>query len=77
MQTKANLLIIVEEQHWKEKGYWSFDNDTVRNVPVFDDDINSSPDIDNPKSYFLVLDEGINVSAGRAEKKLGITFKYQ
>ena len=77
MQTKANLLIIVEEQHWKEKGYWSFDNDTVRNVPVFGDDINSSPDIDNPKSYFLVLDEGINVSAGRAEKKLGITFKYQ
>ena len=34
-----------------EKGFWSFDNDTARNVIIFSIDNNSSsPHIDNPKN---------------------------
>ena len=36
------------------KGFWSFDNDTARNVAISGaDNISSSP-IDNPKNNFLV-----------------------
>ena len=54
------------------KGFWSFGNDTVRNVITFSVDNNSSPHIGNPKNNFLALGqrptEGINGSVGAAEK---------
>ena len=34
-------------------GYWSFDNDTARNVIIFGVDNNSSSHADNGKSNFL------------------------
>ena len=55
------------------KGFWSFDNGSARNVVIFGVDHSSSSHID-PKNNFLVLavgpTEGINGSAGKAEKKL-------
>ena len=63
------------------KGYWSFDNDTARNVVIFGVDISSSPHINNLKNDFLVLGErtteGINGSVGAAEKKLVLTLVKQ
>ena len=63
------------------KGYWSFDNDTARNVLIFGVDNSSSSHIDNPKNNFLVSDEepteGINGSAGTAEKRLVLTLVSQ
>ena len=50
------------------KGFWSFDNGSARNVVIF------GVDHIDPKNNFLVLaggpTEGINGSAGNAEKKL-------
>ena len=54
------------------KDYWSFDNDTARNVVIFSGDDSSSSGPDNPKNDFLVLGEklteDINGSVGTAEK---------
>ena len=59
-------------------GFWSFDNDTARNVIVFGVDNNSSSHADNGKSNFFELVEGlahgINGSFGSAEKKISINF---
>ena len=61
------------------KGYWSFDNDTARNVAIFGVDISSSPHINNLKNDFLELGkrptESINGSVGAAEKQLVLTLK--
>ena len=55
------------------KGFWSFDNDTARNVVTFGVDNSSLPHIDNPRNNILVLGkgptEGINGSVGTTEKK--------
>ena len=50
MLTEVNLPI-------NGKGYWSFDNDTARNVLIFG--VNNSPSSNNdtPKNNFLVLGE--------------------
>ena len=37
------------------KYYWSFDNDTARNVIIFDVDNSSSSYIDNPKKLLMVV----------------------
>ena len=62
------------------KRYCRFNNDTARNVTLFGVDKSSSSHIDNPKNNCLVLGEGptegINGSAGRAEKKLVLTNYY-
>ena len=39
-------------------GWWSFDNDTARNVKIFGVDNSSSSHSDNHKNNFLILDEG-------------------
>ena len=55
-------------------GFWSFDNDTIRNVIFFGVDISSSSHSDNRKNTFLILGEGsmygINGSFGLPEKNL-------
>ena len=60
-----------------EKNFWSFDNDTARNVIIFGVDNSSSAHTDNPRN-FLVLSKGptevIDVSVGAAEKKFSINF---
>ena len=57
---------------------WSFNNDTARNVIIFDIDNSSSYHADNCKNNFLVLGEGptfeINGSFGSPEKKCSINF---
>ena len=55
-------------------GSWSFDNDTARNVVIFDVDNISSSHSDNRKNNYLILGEtfGINGSFGSAEKKFRI-----
>ena len=35
MQTKVNLLTMVEEIAFDGKSYWSFENDYARNVAIF------------------------------------------
>ena len=40
------------------KGFWSFDNDTAKNVVTFGVDNNESSHIGNPKNKFLVLGKG-------------------
>ena len=54
------------------RGYWSFDNGTVRNVVIFGVDNSLSSHIDNPKNNFLALGEGptegINGSVDISEK---------
>ena len=54
------------------KGFWSFDYGTARNFVFFGVYNSSSPHIGNPKTNFLVLDEGptegTNGSVGTAEK---------
>ena len=59
------------------KGYWSFDNDTARNVIIFGIDNSSSSHTDNPKNNFLVLGEGptegFSGSVGTVKKKLVLT----
>ena len=59
-------------------GWWSFYNDTARNVIIFFFDNNSSSHADNHKNNFLVLGEGptfgINGSFGSAKKKFSINF---
>ena len=61
-----------------EKGEFSFDNETPRNVVIFDLDISLSSQADYFKSNFLVLGEGdtfvINESFGAPAKKLIINF---
>ena len=37
------------------KYYWGFDNDTARNVIIFDVDNSSSSYIDNPKKLLMVV----------------------
>ena len=60
-----------------EKGYWSFHNDTARNVVIFGVGNSSSSHFDNPKNNFLALGdgptEGINGSVGSAGKKIVFT----
>ena len=63
------------------KGYWSFVNDTARNVVIFGVDNKSSSHIDNLKNNFLVLGKGptgsINGSVGTAEKNIELTLVKQ
>ena len=53
--------------------WWSFDNNTARNVIIFGVDNSSSSDVDNRKNNFLILrldlTFGINGSFGSPEKK--------
>ena len=62
---------------FNEKGDWSFDNDTARNV-IFCVDNNWSSHADNCKNNFLVLREGYmfgnNGSFDAPEKMFGINF---
>ena len=59
-------------------GWWSFNNDTARNVIIFGVDNSSLSHSDNRKNNFLILGEGptfgINGSFGWPEKKFGIHF---
>ena len=59
-------------------GFWSFDNETARNVMIFGVDNNSSSHVDSRKNNFLVLGEGptfgINESFGSPEKRFTINF---
>ena len=59
--------------------WWSFDNDTARNVIIFGVDNSSSSHSDNHKNNFLILDEGptfgINESF-RSQKKVEYSFYY-
>ena len=58
--------------------FWSFDNDTARNVIIFDVDNSSSSHSDNQKNDFLVFGKaptfGINGRFGTPEKKFDINF---
>ena len=60
------------------KDFWSFGNDSTKNVVIFGVDNSSSSHVDNPKNISLVLDkgptEGINSSVGTAEIKISIKF---
>ena len=62
----------------KGYGFWSFDNDTARNVIIFGVDTSSSSHSDNHKNNFLILGKGltlgINRSFGVPEKKFDINF---
>ena len=53
--------------------WWSFDNNTARNVIIFGVDNSSSSDVDNRKNNFLILrldpTFGIDGSFGSPEKK--------
>ena len=59
-------------------GYWSFDNDSARNVIIFGADKGSSSHPDNRNNNFLILGQdptfGINGSFGSPEKKFDINF---
>ena len=59
-------------------GSWSFDNDTVRNVAIFDVNNNSSYHADKRKNNFLILGAGptfwINGSFGSPEEKFNFNF---
>ena len=63
------------------KGFWSFHNDTARNVVIFSVDNSSSSHFDNPKNNFLVLGkgptEGNNGGVCAAEKKIVLTLVKQ
>ena len=63
------------------EGFWSFDNDSARNVVIFGVDNSSSSHTDNKKNNLLVLGEGlingINDSNGAAGKKLVLTLVKQ
>ena len=54
------------------EGYFSFDDDSGRNVVIFGVDNSSSSHIDNQKNKFLVLSKGstfgINSTYGAAEE---------
>ena len=59
-------------------GFWSFDNDTARNVIIFGVDNSSSSHSDNRKNNFLMLGKGptfgINRNFGAPEETFDITF---
>ena len=59
-------------------GFWSFDNDTARNVITFGVDNSSSSHSDNHKNDFLILVNGatcgINWTLGAPENKFDINF---
>ena len=61
------------------KGSWSFNDDITSNIIIFAVDISSSSHTDNPKNYFLILDErdtfGINGSFGAPKKSILILVK--
>ena len=60
------------------KDFWSFNDDTARNVKIFGVDNSSSSHTDNPKNDVLILNEGdtfgINGSFGAPEKTFNINF---
>ena len=60
------------------EGSWKFDNDTARNVIIFDFDNTLSYHAVNGKNNFLVLGEGPtfgnNGNFGSPEKKFSINF---
>ena len=60
------------------EGFWSFDDDSARNIVIFGVDNSSSSHTDNWKNNFLALCEGptqgINDSTGAAGKKISINF---
>ena len=61
-----------------ERGWWSFDNDTARNVIIFGVDNSSSYHSDNPKNNFLILGKtptfGINGRLGSSDIRFRISF---
>ena len=60
------------------RDWWSFGNDTARNVKIFGVDNGSSSYVDNRKTNFLLLGLGptfgINGSFGSPKKKFSINF---
>ena len=58
------------------KGFWSVINDIARNLVIFGAGNSSSPHTDNPKHYFLMLEEGplILMIALVQQKKNSINF---
>ena len=78
MQTKVNLLTIVEDSHLMEKICGILIMTLTRNVINFGIYNSSSPHIDNPKHYFSVLGKGPTVgftgSVAAAGKEISMNF---
>ena len=78
MQTEVNFTYNGWGIVYNGEASWSFGNGFARHVLIFGVDDSSSYHTDNGKNNFLVFGEGptqgINDSAGAAEKKIGIDF---
>ena len=61
------------------EGFWSFGNDSTRNVVIFGIDNSLSSHVDNRKNNFLGSGEGSTqgINDGTAEKKLVLTLVKQ
>ena len=74
MQGKLNFIYNERGKAFDGKDYWSFDNDTARNVIIFRVDNTPLSYIDISRYKCLVLGKGpterIDGSVGAAEKKL-------
>ena len=74
---KSNFTNIGWGKAFDGKVFWSFRNDTARNVRILCVNNSLSPHVDNLKNNFLVLGEGpqgSSGSVGAAEKKNSINF---